>query len=268
MEYLPQLDDHSVDLVIVHPPYGTTQCKYDTVIDIEAMWKELRRIVKPNGVIVIFSKMPFTARLVNSNIDGFHQEYIWVKNVAPNFLNAGHMALDFHENIIVFKPSKQINVYNPQMTTGTPYKVKRTGKDDSGECYGKIKQRTDTTNDGIRNPKTVMHHDRVPNNVRCHPSQKPCSLLDYFVRTYSNEGDTVLDFAMGSGSTGRSALSNGRKFIGVEKDKETFDCAVKRLSVSEQEWEKFIVGEKAKKRAKPKTDDKAPPAKRTKTDNA
>jgi site-specific DNA-methyltransferase (adenine-specific) len=265
--YFAQIGDHAVDLVIVDPPYGTTQCKYDTIIDIDAMWKELRRIVKPSGAIVVFSKMPFTAKLVSSNIDAFYQEYIWVKNVGANFLNAGRMALDFHENIIVFKASKQRIVYNPQLIAGKPYKVKRTGKDDSGECYGKIKQRTDTNNTGTRNPTTVLHYDRVPNNVRCHPSQKPCTLLDFLVLTYSNEGDTVLDFAMGSGSTGRSALTHKRKFVGIEKDKDTFDLAVRRLSVSEEEWNIHIKSTKIKKRSPPVEETEEQSSKRNKQDD-
>lgn len=251
IEVMQGIPDESIDLVLADPPYGTTQCRYDSVIDIEAMWTALRRIVKRSGIIVIFSKMPFSARLVASNISFFHQEIVWVKNVASNFMNSNRMHLDVHENIMVFK-MRDRGTYNEQLTPGTPYKVKRSGKDDSGDCYGKINQRTNTNNDGFRKPKTVVYYDRVSNNVRCHPSQKPCELLDYLVKTYSNEGDTVLDFAMGSGSTGRSALTNGRNFIGIEKDKATFDRAVARLSMTEAEWNLL-----RKKRVKPEDVEKS-----------
>lgn len=266
---LPQIEDESIDLVLADPPYGTTQCKYDCVIPIDELWNELKRVVKPTGSIILFSKMPFTARLIASNLEGYHQEIIWVKNVASNFLNANKMALDVHENILIFrkiKPGTKVKrTYNPQLTPGTPYKVKRSGKDDSGDCYGKIKTRTDTTNNGTRKPTTVVYYDRVANNVRCHPSQKPCTLLDYLVRTYSNEGDTVLDFAMGSGSTGRSAITNARKFVGIEKDKETFDTAVHRLSMVEDEWD--MLRKSLKKRSGDDEVVDEPDAKKTKQSN-
>jgi len=232
--------DESVDLILVDLPYGTTQNEWDSVIDCEEMWKNVKRVLKPCGNALFFCKMPFTAALMNSTNLVFHQELIWKKNVASNFLNANKMHLEIHETILVFKKKKGQSTFNKQMNTGVPYSVKRK-RDDSGNNYGNIKERIDTKNEGTRNPQTILEYNRPPNNIRSHPTQKPVDLLEYLIRTFSNSGDCVLDFTMGSGSTGVACIKSKRYFIGIEKDFVYFSDAKKRLDVSEDRWKEIVI---------------------------
>lgn len=221
---MKRIPDGSVDMVLADPPYGTTACKWDSIIPLEPMWEQLKRVTKPNSAIVMTAGQPFTSVLVASNLRMFRQELVWKKNVASNFLNANRMHLLRHENVVIFY-SKQ-PTYNKQMSAGSAYVTKRTGKDDTGECYGSIQKRTDTVNDGSRNPISVLEYER---EVGLHPTQKPVALMEYLIKTYTNEGETVLDFTMGSGTTGVAAVNLKRKFIGIELDPGYFEIAKKRI---------------------------------------
>ena len=225
LELMKDIPDGSVDMVLADPPYGTTACKWDSVIDLSLMWEQLKRIIKPNGAIVMTASQPFTSTLIVSNMKMFKDCLVWKKNVASNFLNANRSHLKRHEDICIFysKPPS----YNKQYGEGVAYINKRSGKDDSGDCYGKVGKRTSTINEGKRNPISVLEFDRETGN---HPTQKPVALMEYLIKTYTNEGETVLDFAMGSGTTGVACKNLGRSFIGMELDEGYFDVASKRIN--------------------------------------
>ena len=222
LKVLPTLESNSVDLILTDPPYGTTRNKWDSVIPLDKMWVELKRVSKDNTASAIFSQNPFTSVLVSSNLDMFKYNWIWMKPQGTGHLNAKKYPLKNHEDICVFslKPHK----YNPQMTKGKPYKIK-SGRPSSN--YGD-QVSVVTENDGFRYPKTVIEFASDKNKL--HPTQKPVALLEYLIKTYTNENDTVLDFTMGSGSTGVACNNTNRNFIGIESNKEYFDIADKRIN--------------------------------------
>lgn len=222
LERMSEIPDASVDLVLCDLPYGTTRNKWDAVIPFEPLWREYRRVCK--GAVVLTAAQPFTSALVMSNPAWFHQSLVWKKNVASNFLNANRQHLARHEDVVVFSAGRP--VFNKQYTAGKPYKQARSGRDDTGDNYGGIAKRTDTVNDGKRNPITILEFDR---ETGLHPTQKPVSLMAYLVRTYTNEGATVLDNCMGSGTTGVAAIQAGRQFIGIERDPSYFNIARERV---------------------------------------
>ena len=228
LEEMKKLKDGSVDMVCADPPYGTTCCKWDTVIDLEQMWNELTRVVKPNGSIVMTACQPFTSALISSNYKMFKQTLVWKKNIASNFLNANRMHLSKHEDICIFY--KKQPVFNKQYGKGKPYTTTRKGRDDTEMCYGTTKRRTTTRSpDGRRNPISVLEFDRATNKERVHPTQKPVSLMSYLIATFTNPKDVVLDFAMGSGTTGVAAKRLQRAFIGIELDEEYYKIARERI---------------------------------------
>ena len=229
LKMMKQIPSGSIDMVCVDPPYGTTQCKWDTIVNLEDMWNQLKRIVKPNGAIAVTACQPFTSKLVSSNYKMFKQELIWKKNSASNFLNANRMHMSRHENICIFYQKQP--VYNKQYGKGVPYKKNQPMKDDSGACYGKVQKRTTTHRpDGKRNPITVLEFDKPDPKIRLHPTQKPVLLLEYLIKTFTNPGETVLDFTMGSGSTGVAAKQLGRAFIGIELDQKFYAIATDRIA--------------------------------------
>jgi site-specific DNA-methyltransferase (adenine-specific) len=219
---MPKLQDNSIDLILTDPPYGTTQNKWDSIIPLDGMWKELKRISKQDCAIILFSQNPFSSVLICSNLKMFKYNWIWQKPQGTGHLNSKKYPLKDHEDICVFslKPHK----YNPQMSKGKPYKIK-SGKGSSN--YGSQVQVT-TNNQGLRYPKTVLQFSSDKNKV--HPTQKPVPLLEYLIKTYTNENDTVLDFTMGSGSTGVACKNLNRNFIGIEKDKKYFELSEKRIN--------------------------------------
>jgi DNA modification methylase len=221
---MAEIPDNYVDMVMCDLPYGTTQNKWDTVIDLEKLWAAYKRICKPTAAIVLTAAQPFTSVLVCSNIKGFKQALVWHKNIASNFLNANKQHLARHEDVCLFSFGKP--VFHPQETIGKPYTAKRSGKDDTGDCYGKVAVRTDTRNEGSRKPTTVLQFDR---ETGLHPTQKPVALMEYMVKTYTDEGMMVLDNCMGSGTTGVAAVNLGRSFIGIEQDPDYFAIAEKRI---------------------------------------
>lgn len=226
LELLTHVHDNSIDMVLADLPYGTTRCAWDEVIPFDAMWAQIERVIKPRTAVLLFAQAPFDKKLACSNLDMFRHEWIWEKSHATGFFNAKKMPLKAHENILVFY--KKLPTYNPQKTSGHERKT-ATKKMIESECYGKeiSVQEYDSTE---RYPRSVLKFSSDKQKSNLHPTQKPIALLEYFLKTYSNEGDTVLDFCMGSGSTGVACKRQNRKFIGIEKNKQYFDIARERIN--------------------------------------
>jgi len=224
LELMKSIPDGSVDAIITDPPYGTTACKWDSVIPLEPMWERINKLIKPNGAIVLFAQTPFDKVLGYSNLSMLRYEWIWCKNLATGHLNAKKMPLKEHENIIVFY--NKLPTYNPQFTKGEPY-IKKSSSD--GSVYRKGIGGHTTENSGNRYPKSIITMTNASRKNKLHPTQKPVALLEYLIKTYTNEGETVLDFTMGSGSTGVACKNTGRNFIGIELDETYFEIAKKRI---------------------------------------
>lgn len=224
---LSEIPSGSVDLVLTDLPYGTTACAWDSVIPLDALWVELRRLAKPTTNFVFTAQQPFTWALAASNPRWFRYELIWEKPNGTNPFQAKRMPMKRHENVLVFY--KSAGTYNPQMTEGRPYtwSAKRSGSEAGGMARGKDAA---IHNTGTRYPTSVL---RFAQERGLHPTQKPVALMEWLVRTYSDPGDTVLDCCMGSGSTGVAALRAGRKFIGIELSKKYFDIAEERIEAAE-----------------------------------
>lgn len=231
-EIFPQLEDNSVDMVCVDPPYGTTSIDWDNVLDFNLMWKELNRIVKPKGNILIFGSQPFSSLVVTSNIKQFRYELIWNKNRCGSPGLAKIRPQKVHENIMIFSQESG-GIYNPIMESGDPYTrvyPEGYGSDKNTHGYGFANQLS-TKNDGTRYPKSILHASRnFSAQQTVHPTQKPTNLLNWLIMTYSNPDDVVMDFTMGSGSCGVSCKLTGRKFIGIEQDKNYFEIANQRIN--------------------------------------
>lgn len=219
-------------MVLADPPFGTTRNKWDSVIPFEPLWEQYHRICKPNAAIVLFSQMPFTAYAVMSNPRDFRYETVWQKSQGTGHLNANRMPLKIHENILVFYGA--LPTYNPQKSTGSKYHRAKHYKGSSN--YGKQRDCETVNTDGTRYPVDVMHFPACNNSAEkpIHPTQKPVTLLEYLIRTYTNEGETVLDNCMGSGSTGVAAVNTGRSFIGMELDPGYFETACKRIAEAKE----------------------------------
>ena len=229
LEELKKISDKSVDIVLTDPPYGTTQCKWDSIIPFEPMWKELKRIIKDNGCIALFGSEPFSSALRMSNIKQFKYDWVWQKSKATGYLNSKNRPLLKHEIVSTFY-NKQC-VYNPQnlikKKTPTISKGNRGKKNNSsGEVYNKANK--DVLQLYKNYPLSIIQFN-VDTKAEYHPTQKPVALLEYLIKTYTNENDTVLDFTMGSGSTGVAAKNLNRKFIGIEKDQNYFNIAKDRI---------------------------------------
>jgi len=234
LEKMKEIPDGSVDMVLTDPPYGTTGCKWDTIIDLDEMWVQLKRIIKPNGAIVMTASQPFTTTLISSNIKMFKYEWIWCKNLPTGFATAGRMPMKAHENICVFYAAQP--TYNKQPTHSKIADRKMGGSNGKRAnakkgVYGTLK----TLNKEIILNKNVSPRSYI--EIKCvpratgtiHPTQKPVALMAYLIKTYTNEGETVLDFTMGSGTTGVAAKSLGRDFIGIELDEAYFNISKKRI---------------------------------------
>ena len=227
LEWMKEIPDGSVDMVLADPPYGTTACKWDTVIDLPLMWEQLKRVIKPNGAIVMTASQPFTSALIMSNVAMFKYDWVWQKPKGTGHLNAKKMPMRDKEDVLVFY-SKQAT-YNPQFLPGDAYREKSGWKNTKGYAGYGADKRTGNNNDGKRFPKQVIKFGVVERGT-VHPTQKPVALMEYLVRTYTHEGETVLDFTMGSGTTGVAAKNLGRKFIGIELDQTYYDIAEKRIT--------------------------------------
>lgn len=221
-----KLSSKSVSLILVDLPYGTTQNKWDEIIPFQKMWKEFNRVIKDNGMIVLTAAQPFSSKLVMSNIDNFRYEIIWEKTIGSGQLNIKRQPLRVHESILVFGPKGSLSTYNEQKTEGIPYAITRKVMS-KGEGYGKQKD-SSKVNDGFRHARSIVKVSN-PRVKGGHPTQKPLELMSYLVKTFSNEGDIVLDCCMGSGTTGAAAVALGRKFIGIELNETYYKIAKDRI---------------------------------------
>lgn len=226
LEAMAGLEAQSVDLVLCDPPYGTTQNAWDAVIPFAAMWEQLWRVCR--GPVVLTSMQPFSSALVMSQPKHFRHEWVWEKNKATGHLNAKKAPMRAHELVLVF--SRKPPLYRPQMTDGHKpgnYAVRRTYTPNYG-----AQRPTEYGGSTKRYPRSVQRFDIINNDdpTKLHPTQKPVGLMEYLVRTYSDDGATVLDFAMGSGTTGEACALAGRQFIGIEKDDRYFGMAAARLA--------------------------------------
>jgi DNA modification methylase len=233
LDLMKSIPDKSIDMVLTDPPYGTTQCKWDIIIPFDLMWNELKRITKDNGAICLFGSEPFSSHLRLSNLKMFKYDWIWNKTVGGNPLNAKKRPLNIFENISVFY-QKQCN-YFPEMVEANPKNVRpmSTSKQKS-DLVGKMKngfiQKSDPLKRYPKNELIFSSRNSECNPLKnVHPTQKPVALLEYLIKTYTLENETVLDFTMGSGSTGVACKNLNRKFIGIEKDDKYFEIAKNRL---------------------------------------
>ena len=230
LDRMKEIPDGSVDAIIADPPYGTTACKWDSVIDLPLMWEQLKRIIKPDGTIVLHASQPYTSILISSNLSMFRYNWVWNGVRAANFAQAPYMPLKNLEDICVFSNAriaanskmrmnyfpqgledvdivcagKTANDHRPNRATQKPYRQTKTGY-----------------------PKQLIEFSKDAKPV--HPTQKPVALMEYLIKTYTNEGETVLDFTMGSGTTGVASVNTGRKFIGIEMDENYFEIAKQRI---------------------------------------
>lgn len=229
LELMRAIPDASIDLILCDLPYGTTRNKWDSVLPLDAIWSEYKRISR--GAIVLTAQCPFDKVLGASNLSMLRYEWIWKKESGTGFLNAKRAPLKDHENVLVFYDKPPI--YNPQMRTGfKPYKIKKGGETSNYNASGIVT----TESSGERYPLTVLEFQR--DKEKAHPTQKPVALMEYMIRTYTNEGDTVLDNCMGSGTTGVACVNTSRNFIGMELDQDYFDIAKRRIMEAQDRKEK------------------------------
>ena len=222
LQLMKQIPNKSIDMILCDLPYGTTACKWDSVIPFEPLWEQYKRIIKDNGAIVLFGSQPFTTELNHSNLKMFRYEWIWIKNNSTGFQLANKRPLKKHEIISVFYRKQP--TYNPQGL----------------QVYGKINKRKSTGDNWseMNNNEYIQRFTNYPTQIlefgydkeKLHPTQKPVALLEYLIKTYSNEDDIILDNCMGSGSTGVACVNTGREFIGIELDENYYNIAKNRIS--------------------------------------
>lgn len=233
LELMKTLPDNSIDMVLTDPPYGTTACKWDNLIDFAAMWAQVRRVIKENGAILLFGSEPFSSRLRLSMIKEFKHDWVWEKDKPSGFLNAKKYPMKAHELIHVF--CAKVPRYNPQFSEAKAMNTVNHGGNSQSENYGKYRKVENTRkNTTQRYPRDVLRFNTVNGQAKdkLHPTQKPVALLEYLIKTYTLEGETVLDFTMGSGSTGVACKNTGRDFIGIELDEKYFAIAKQRIADS------------------------------------
>jgi len=220
-----------VDAIITDPPYGTTACKWDSVIDFEEMWLRLNRLIKPNGAIVLFGSEPFSSALRMSNIKNYKYDWVWDKRLAGNVFLAKSQPMKIHENILVFNSSKEsFYPIKTDLEKVRNYKDKYGG----GESFGKKGTGDKVHTTKGKNPKSIIDISNANRKGNTHPTQKPVALMEYLIKTYTNENELVLDFTMGSGTTGVACKNLNRDFIGIELDEDYFKIAKERIN--EQVW--------------------------------
>lgn len=234
LEVMKGLDAGSVDAVICDPPYGTTACAWDSVIPFAPMWECIKRAIKPRGAVVLFGSEPFSSLLRCSNLDWYKYDWVWEKNRPTDFVNANNKPLKSHENISIFSDGTTANGSLRKMVYA-PVGVRKANicnrRGSRGNAAGERPNQKDSyTQTSTDFPRSVLHFDVALETV--HPTQKPVDLMAYLIKTYTNPGDTVLDFTMGSGSTGAAAIETGRKFIGIELDPHYFAVASERIEAA------------------------------------
>ncbi|MGT3563128.1 DNA-methyltransferase [Escherichia coli] len=230
LELMAVIPDKSVDLILCDLPYGTTACKWDTVIPFDELWRRYNRVIKPGAAIVLTSSQPFTTALISSNLKGFCYSWIWNKKFGANFAQAKRQPLKVHEDVLVFSVSGRMPTYYPEMVKRDKPIKKGKNVNESGaiplvtnESYnGKVYDE--------KHPSSILEFSCRDKERGLHPTQKPIALMEYLIKTYTNEGDTVLDNCMGSGTTGVACANTNRRFIGMELDREYFRIARRRIS--------------------------------------
>lgn len=244
LERMKEIESGSVDAIICDIPYGTTSCKWDSIIPLDKMWEQLKRIVKPNRAIVLFGAEPFTSILVLSNVSSFREKLVWVKHKPSNFACGKYMHMKYSEDVIVFVKGRI--TYNPQMQERKSDRVAQMQKGMSKKWNTVRKDGEEVSMQTQYAPKEWQEYDprlKFPSNIleipavasnskekASHPTQKPVALMEYLIKTYTNENETVLDFTFGSGTTGVACMNTNRKFIGVERDDNYFDIGSKRIT--------------------------------------
>ena len=218
LERMKEIESGSVDMILTDPPYSITACKWDSIIPLEPMWEQLKRIIKPNGAVVMTAAQPFTTTLIASNMKMFKYCWVWKKSKPTGHLNAKKQPLRTYEDVVVFYDSQCI--YNPQGIKPTDKVVSRTNRGNYGEC-------SKTTRQTVTNyPRNIVE---FPSIDGVHQTQKPVALMEYLIKTYTNEGETVLDFTAGSFTTGVACMNLNRKFIGIEMDDKYFEIGKNRI---------------------------------------
>jgi len=236
LDIMPTLPAQSVDAVITDLPYGTTACKWDTIIPFAPMWEAVKHVLKPKGAFITTASQPFTSALVMSNPKWFKYEWIWNKQSKGNFMQANFQPLKIHENILVFSQSpatyakgKDAAVYYPQKVLGYIRKAAKSVYPNSWRDRTKSTYEVEHKGSDSRFPKSIIEITSASHVGKTHPTQKPVALYEYLIKTYTNEGDTVLDMAFGSCTTGEACINTGRNFIGIEKDEKYFQIGKNRL---------------------------------------
>lgn len=224
LELMKDIPTGSIDMILCDLPYGTTACKWDEIIPLVKMWEEYTRIIKDNGAIVLTAAQPFTTKLISSNMKIYRYNFVWEKPQGVDPFMAKKRPLNNIEDVAVFY--KKQPVYNPQYTEGKPYKVERDKKPREYEITNAQMKPTITVNEGKRLPKRILKFNQERG---LHPTQKPTALFEYLIRTYTNEGETVLDNCIGSGTTAIAAINTGRNYIGIEMDEGYYDIANERI---------------------------------------
>ena len=227
LERMKEIPDGSINMILCDLPYNTTKMKWDNMIPLEPLWTQYKRVIMQNGAIVLFGREPFSSKVRLSNEEMYKYDWIWEKSKATNFLFAKQMPLIAHEDIMVFY--NRLPTYNPQKKIGKPYN-KGIEKRTKIEAVGKIGNGNLIINEsGDRNPRSVIYFRTAESEGKFHPTQKPVALLEYLIKTYTDEGMLVLDNTMGSGSTGVACINTNRKFIGIELDEKYYDISCKRI---------------------------------------
>lgn len=227
LELLATLEPGSIDMILTDPPYGTTKCKWDSVVPLQPMWWLLKRVIKPRGAIVLMAGQPFTTFLISSNLKMFKYCWVWKKPQGVDPFMSNIRPLNNTEDVVIFCDGR--TAYNPQLVAGKPYRVNRDGKPRVFESIGDVIMRpTSTVNTDTGLPTRVLEFKQERG---LHPTQKPTALMEYLIKTYTDPGGMVLDFTMGSGTTGVAAVRTGREFTGIELDEKYFNMAKDRINL-------------------------------------
>tara|TARA_R100000664_G_scaffold23740_1_gene33367 strand:+ start:122 stop:850 length:729 start_codon:yes stop_codon:yes gene_type:complete len=227
LQRMKEIPDGSVDMILCDLPYGTSKCRWDTIIPFEPLWKEYKRVIKINGAMVLTASQPFTSVLIASNFKDYRYNWVWEKSKATGYLNAKKMPMKAHEDICIFYQKPPL--YNPQKWMSTPYYKGSAHR--PTEVYGKQREVLVENESGLRYPRTVQYFKTAESEGKTyHPTQKPISLFKYLIKTYTQENELVLDSCAGVGTTALAALRTNRKYICIENDQEYYDVMQERIS--------------------------------------
>ena len=237
LEGMKRIPDESIDMILTDLPYGTTQCKWDSIIPFEPLWEQYERIIKDNGAIALTASQPFTSALVMSNPNWFRYEWIWDKHIARGMHQAKYQPMRKHENICIFSKHYPFNYYPIMVKRDKPVTVKNYRKE--GGTVGKYRDNTKSYTYTHKNPDTIIVGKWEANKGKIHPTQKPVALFEYLIKTYTNEGETVLDSCMGSGTTAIACINTNRNYIGFELDEEYYKASLERIRVETMQKKLF-----------------------------